>query len=113
MLTSANNGTTTINAGTLVANGSQTGALQVSQNGPPAGAGSTGPSTVKSSGYGAEFGLAVPSACTRQGKPFSVTLSIKKTVPHSATSGTTIKLLAKAYLRLNGGKGRTRSITVC
>ncbi len=117
--------------------------------GPPSDGGSTGTSTVKSSAYGADFGLAVPSACMRRGLPLTVMLSIKKqtkgktknllvkvtkvvfeidgkpvkidrsapfrvrfTVPPTALSGATIKLRAKAYLKMHGGKGRTKSITV-
>jgi fibronectin-binding autotransporter adhesin len=106
--------------------------------------------TVKSSGYGADFGLTVPSACVRKGTSFSVTLSIKKrakgkaqgnllvkvtkvvfaidgktvktvrsapfrvrlTVPRTATSGSTLTLRAKAYLKIHAGKSRGKSITV-
>jgi hypothetical protein len=118
--------------------------------GTPTGARSAGTSTVKSSAYGADFGLTVPSACLRKGTQFSVTLSIRKqrrakakgsllvkvtkvvfaiggkplrtvrsapfrarlAVPPAATSGSTIKLGVKSYLKLTGGRRRTRSITV-
>jgi fibronectin-binding autotransporter adhesin len=114
------------------------------------GTGSADTSTVKSSGYGADFGLTVPSACIRRGTPFSVTLSIKKqtkgkakgnvlvkvtkvvfaidrkavktsrsapfrvrlTVPRTATSGSTIKLRATAYLKIHGGQSRAKSIAI-
>ena len=112
------------------------------------GTGSAGTSTVKSSGYGADFSLTVPSACVRTATPFSVTLSIKKqakgkarghllvkvtkvvfsigrtlntklaapfrvplAVSRTAASGSTIKLTAKAYLKIRGGKRRAKSIT--
>ncbi|HXN38458.1 MAG TPA: autotransporter-associated beta strand repeat-containing protein [Solirubrobacteraceae bacterium] len=116
----------------------------------PTGTGSAATSTTKSSGYGADFSLTVPSICVRAGTPFSVTLNVTKrrkakikgnvlvkvtrvvfaigtkivktdrstpfrirlTVPRTATSGSTIKLGAKAYLKLHGGKRRAKSITV-
>jgi fibronectin-binding autotransporter adhesin len=129
-----------------------------------AGTGTALTSTVKSSGYGADFGLTAPSACVRPGAPFGVTLSIathtkgrgtkgkdgakgkgkgnakggaltvrkvlfaigRKVVgtarsapyraqlflPPTATPGSTVKLLAKAYLQIPGGKPRTKSIAV-
>ncbi len=110
---------------------------------------SGGTTTVSSSGDGAAFGLAVPSACVRQGTPVNVTLNVKKlakskakgivlvkvtkvvfaiggktvkttrsapyrarlTVSPTAISGSTIKLSAKAYLKLGGGKSQAKSIT--
>jgi PKD repeat protein len=125
-----------------------TAVVTVTATPPGGGTGSTASTTVKSSGYGADFGLTIPSACVRQGAAFTVTLSIKKkrkakgdvlvkvtkvafaiagktiktdrsapfrvrlTLPRTATSGGTVKLRAKAYLKLHSGKSRTKSITV-
>jgi fibronectin-binding autotransporter adhesin len=130
---------------TITVTGTATGGGTPTGRGTPTGTAST----VRSSGYGADFGLTVPTACLRKGTKFSVTLSIKKqkkgkakggrvvkvikvvfaiggktvkTVRSApfrvrltgppATSGRTIKLSAKAYLTITGGKHRTKSITV-
>jgi PKD repeat protein len=106
--------------------------------------------TASSSADGALFSLSAPNACVRKGRPFRVTLSIKKltktkargnvlvsvrkvvfsinaknvktlrsapfraslTVPGNAKPGSTVTLRARAYFKVRGGKGTTKSITL-
>ncbi len=133
-----------------VAQVQSTAVVTVIASGTTATPSSGGTTTVSSSADGAVFGLAVPSACVRQGTSVNVTMNVKKlakskakgivlvrvtkvvfaaggktlktarsapyrarlTVAHTAASGSTIKLRAKAYLKLGGGKSQTKSIAV-
>lgn len=66
-----------------------------------------GSTTVKSSGYGADFALSVPSPCQRRGTPFSVTLSIKKQTKAKARSSSGVVKVIKVVFAIGGKSVKT------
>jgi hypothetical protein len=76
----------------------------------PKGAGTSpigGARTTKWSGYGADFALAVPSACQRKGTAFSVTLGVKKRTKAKAKGRSVLVKVTKVVFAVDGKTVKT------